>query len=128
VITGENNTLRGPFSLNRVSIFANVPDQTGILILIKSEDNSFVYLERTDNLRLALLSHVPENEKMDELKKVSPDRFVFRIVDDREYAFNLECRWFHMLSLVCNKIHPAFYPDKKVCPICGFESNVDDEI
>ncbi|MCK4817922.1 hypothetical protein KA005_19275 [bacterium] len=128
MITGENNTLRGPFSLNRVSILANVLDQTEILILIKSEDNSFVYLERTDNLKLALLSHVPENEKMDELKKVSPDRFVFRIVDDREYVFNLECRWFHMLSPVCNKTHPAFYPNKKVCPICGFGSNVDDEI
>ena len=128
MIANEKNSLRGPFSLNRVSIIANILDRPGILILIKSEDNSFVYLERSDNLRLALLSHLPENEKIDDLKKASPDRFVFRVVDDREYAFNLECRWFHLLSPVCNKTHPVFYPDGKACPVCGFRNSVDSKI
>ena len=55
--------MKGPSLLNTVNITINVPDWPGVFLLIKSDGYDAVYVERSYNLRAALISHLPENEK-----------------------------------------------------------------
>lgn len=113
--------MKGPSPLNRTSIIANVPAQPGACLLVNSKSYDSIFLMRAANLKTALLDHLPENEKSIEIKNFSPDRYLFQAATDVIAAFDLECRWFHILKPACNKTHPTFFPEGRACPICFYD-------
>jgi len=113
--------MRGPYSLNRANIAINVPDRTGVLLLIHGDSYEPVYVERSEHLRKALIRHLPESEKSTKIKEHSPDRFMFQTAKDDQKAFDLECRWYHLFKPKCNFDHPLYSTAGVSCPLCGFE-------
>jgi hypothetical protein len=114
--------MRGPYSLNRVNITINVPDRTGVLLLICGHRYEPVYVERSEHLRKTLINHLPENEKSTDIEKRSPDLFMFQTAKDERKAFDLECRWYHLFKPKCNFDHPAYGIPGVLCPVCSFET------
>jgi hypothetical protein len=115
----ERWAIKGPLILDRLSIIINVPSVPGAFMLIKSDGSLIISVDRTDNLLNSLLNHLPENETSKVILELAPDRCLFQIAPDLENAYDIECRWYHMLKPICCKAHPRFLPHGKPCPVCG---------
>ena len=112
--------MHGPYSLNKVNIVTNVPDQIGVFLLVRGDSYEPVFVERSEHLRETSISHLPENEKSAEIKKRPPDKFLFQLAKDDRLAFDLECRWYHLFKPLCNLDHPPYSLTGALCPVCGF--------
>jgi hypothetical protein len=106
--------MKGPYPLTEQDIDANVEKTTGNYVLGYKDKDEFrtQYVGRSDtDLNQRLKDHVAEGYKY----------FAFSYASSTENAYLKECKLYHNISGISNKIHPAKpegAPTDLKCPVC----------